>query len=1113
VGSLRWSDTATWGGALPTTGQAVTVPGGTTIIWDVASTPNLGAVSIQSGGQIIADPTISVGMTCSDFMVMAGGTFTAVATSPSVTGYIECNGVRSIHTARPSSQGFTNDGLARAFNNHGTCVISYYTPAVVMTTLNAHALVGAASLTLAAAVGWPSGARIALAPTSFFDFIGTNETKIHTLNGATSGTTAALNETVAYNHWGLLQYPVDGPLGTPGMSLTQGTFSAYKADPTTPTVLDERAEVVLLSRNFEIRCPNDTAFSTQGWGVHFMSHFGSVTQITGACVRRGGQRGALGRYPFHTHMLSYQDTSATVTVSIANPCVINWTAHGMVAGQPLRIATTGALPTGLTASPASGGAVYYVSATGLTTNSFQPTTDKTGAGSIATTGTQSGVHTVTKTAYVADATTTWFRKCSMDQSENRLVSVHGTCGIEVSDCVGIDFKGMGYFFEDGSELRNTMTRCVAGKGRVPAVGDLLKSFDSYNTFDDAIGTSGFWLTHPTNTFTYNRAFDCVRNGIWNVFGEKSGVAGSYVGGLFDNSELIQLTVEARRANPTDHGNCVVHSNYNRGFETQFEVIDKFGNTGAPSGPYVGGFNGLDDPITGNWPLFHDHVSWKNNSGGYINNVQSPHYQSWTMFDNNGFCFEGSTHGGICTGHLLGGYSLNTADDGVVSSNMYQIDNGIRSGFASYHGLLRLTNTTFVNFPWVAGARTAGGKRDAGGGAVSLEDIYTFPAFLSTQDWTGIKLLNSAMGYFSKSPKDDGTPIVNDGDHAIVPTTLSAGAAISASSITLASVAEVIVNSPLGITMDNGNVHWAYATSKVGSVIGLSGNMPAAAALGNAVQTYPASFYGPYRNWMIAPVIYDPNHYWSSRDYFIQNHASLTTYAASLTAATSTGETAQGTTTGFSGVYPTAAGNFGEFEDWKAELCVPTTGVTVATWEIGTGYLARIFAGFRGAVINDGGRLKITHPNSEGPRTTTYQVALTNTDRVACDLILELPYSGTVVPAQIWVYRQETIVGAPTGSFAAMVTAGTARQLTAISTAGLTTREQKIAAVWSDSTNPLADKFWQDIVNNSIVVRRRGYNTDGTTRNITIPTGFYNYLSRYTAQEYYDHTINFWISAT
>lgn len=56
-------------------------------------------------------------------------------------------------------------------------------------------------------------------------------------------------------------------------------------------------------------------------------------------------------------------------MTIATPCVVTYAAHGLVAGDMVWFETTGALPTGLTASTH-----YYVIATGLTTNTFQLST-------------------------------------------------------------------------------------------------------------------------------------------------------------------------------------------------------------------------------------------------------------------------------------------------------------------------------------------------------------------------------------------------------------------------------------------------------------------------------------------------------------------------------------------------------------------------------------------------------------------------------------------------------------------------------------------------------------------------------------------------------------------
>lgn len=81
-----------------------------------------------------------------------------------------------------------------------------------------------------------------------------------------------------------------------------------------------------------------------------------------------------------------------VTVTIATPGVVTWTAHGMAAGDTFCFATTGALPTGITA-----GTTYYVIATGLTADTFQFSATSGGA-AVNTSGSQSGTHYGSETA-------------------------------------------------------------------------------------------------------------------------------------------------------------------------------------------------------------------------------------------------------------------------------------------------------------------------------------------------------------------------------------------------------------------------------------------------------------------------------------------------------------------------------------------------------------------------------------------------------------------------------------------------------------------------------------------------------------------------------------------
>jgi len=86
--------------------------------------------------------------------------------------------------------------------------------------------------------------------------------------------------------------------------------------------------------------------------------------------------------------------TATATMTIATPCVVTWTGHGLVSGQRVAFTTTGALPTGITANTG-----YYVNVIDANTFNLSTTLPNLQAATyVATSGSQSGTHTATNMA-------------------------------------------------------------------------------------------------------------------------------------------------------------------------------------------------------------------------------------------------------------------------------------------------------------------------------------------------------------------------------------------------------------------------------------------------------------------------------------------------------------------------------------------------------------------------------------------------------------------------------------------------------------------------------------------------------------------------------------------
>lgn len=105
----------------------------------------------------------------------------------------------------------------------------------------------------------------------------------------------------------------------------------------------------------------------------------------------------------YNHKIVFNDApsvrSAVATISIATPGVVTWTGHGLAVGAAVSFATTGSLPTGLTAAT-----TYYVK-TVSDANTFTLAAT-VGGTAIVTSSTQSGVHTIST---VPSATTVYWR--------------------------------------------------------------------------------------------------------------------------------------------------------------------------------------------------------------------------------------------------------------------------------------------------------------------------------------------------------------------------------------------------------------------------------------------------------------------------------------------------------------------------------------------------------------------------------------------------------------------------------------------------------------------------------------------------------------------------------
>lgn len=196
--------------------------------------------------------------------------------------------------------------------------------------------------------------------------------------------------------------------------------------------------------------------------------------------------------------------NATVTITIASPGVITYTAHGIISGGnagngggicPVVFTTTGALPTGITA-----GTIYYTIGSTIATNTFQIATTIANAiagTAIVTTGSQSGTQTCTLGVPLSNNTTANVSAISLtagDWDVWGVVAYTINGATVVSSCIA----GIG-------QTSATLDSVPAGGGRGKWIGSVTGSSPEVVTSTRPISLSGTTTIYLQTfcTFTTN----------------------------------------------------------------------------------------------------------------------------------------------------------------------------------------------------------------------------------------------------------------------------------------------------------------------------------------------------------------------------------------------------------------------------------------------------------------------------------------------------------------------------------------------------------------------------------------------------------------------------------
>jgi hypothetical protein len=275
VASGAWDNPSTWeGGAIPATGNMICIKPGHTVTLNV-DTPSLGGLVVHG---ILTVPTASNrNLTAKWIMVHGVGSEFRVGTEATpytgkatitLTGTDETENV----TGTPPLASGTKFLMAMdggRIELHGSSRSK-----TAWTKLGSTASPGASSITLSQSVNWTPGDVICIAPTAF----NPNEAESVTVTSIV-GNVVHFTPALQFEHWGQTQ-TIDGK------------------------VVDERAEVGLLTRNIVIRGAADSDASK--FGAHTMIMPGGVAHIEGVEFTKTGQAGHKGRYSLHWHWVDRQ---------------------------------------------------------------------------------------------------------------------------------------------------------------------------------------------------------------------------------------------------------------------------------------------------------------------------------------------------------------------------------------------------------------------------------------------------------------------------------------------------------------------------------------------------------------------------------------------------------------------------------------------------------------------------------------------------------------------------------------------------------------------------------------------------------------------------------------
>ncbi len=287
--------------------------------------------------------------------------------------------------------------------------------------------------------------------------------------------------------------------------------------------------------------------------------------------------------------------------------------------------------------------------------------------------------------FVGDAPGQFIQNSSVHHSFQRCITVHRTNKTLVHNNVCYDFKGHGYFFEDGVEIDNVMSNNLGILSRYPHASKVLLASDHPTVNNEHTGrfpnVGTYWISHPQNTIINNVASGNIGSGFWMAF--ESHIYNS-------QGQLITIPI---------------WSNTQK-FEGNIAHSGKVGFTwdGAPVGPLTNNPNNPKDRKIdinaynpGATPIFRKLIAFKNKLTGYYFRGSTAVYEGGISAD-NGRHYWMAFNQIIRNAVIIGKSANHSATDQALALTGNIADRYKEVGVVQYDGPFELDGVDFLNYP-------------------------------------------------------------------------------------------------------------------------------------------------------------------------------------------------------------------------------------------------------------------------------------------------------------------------------------------------------------------------------------------------------------------------------